>query len=57
MMKKIEITFENYEALILDRIEGRLTSEEDVALTNFMKRNSIANFQQDDLFCYDSKVE
>jgi hypothetical protein len=57
LMKKIEITFENYEAFILDRIEGRLTSEEDVALTDFMKRNGIANFQQDDLFYYDSKEE
>ena len=56
-MKKIDITFENYEAFILDRIEGRLTSEEDVALTDFMKRNGIANFQQNDLFYYDSKGE
>ena len=57
LMKKIDITFENYEAFILDRIEGRLTSEEDVALTDFMKRNGIANFQQNDLFYYDSKGE
>ncbi len=52
-MKKIDITFENYEAFILEWIEGRLTSEEDVSMTDYMKRNSISNFQQYDFFYYD----
>lgn len=54
MVKKIDITLDNYEAFLLERYEGIITPERDQALTKFLESHGKEDMGDSRLFYFDS---